>query len=107
MCMIISRVNSNNNYRNVNFNAKLKLTPNKVVKMLPYSISVAMSALGASQVINANSIFKEDLYGKQMLNDIERSGYSSMFIAPSFGATASEVLDDMEIDIKSNKDLPS
>ena len=107
MSMIISRVNSNNNYRNVNFNAKLKLTPNKVVKILPYSISGLFSALGASQVINANSILNEDLYGKQMLNDIERSGYSSMFIASSFGATASKVLDDMEIDIKSNKDLPS
>lgn len=106
MCMIISHVNSNNNYRNVNFNAKLKLTPNQVVKMLPYSISGAMSALGAIQVMNANSI-NEDLYGKQMLNDIERSGYSSMFIAPSLGATASKVLDDMEIDINSNKDLPS
>ena len=107
MCMIISHVNSNNNYRNVNFNAKLKLTPNKVVKMLPYSISGAMSALGAIQVMNANSILNEDLYGKPMLDDIERSGYSSISMAPSLGATASKVLDDMEIDINSNKDLPS
>ena len=107
MCMIISRVNSNNNCRNVNFNAKLKLTPNKVVKMLPYSISGAMSALGASQVINADSVLNEDLYGKQMLKETEIYGYSSMIMAPSFGVTASKVLDDMEIDIKSNKDLPS
>ena len=107
MCMIISRVNSNNNYRNVNFNAKLKLTQNKVVKILPYSISGAMLALGVSQVINANSVLKEDLYGKQMLKETEMYGYSSMIMAPSFGATASKVLDDMEIDINSNKDLPS
>ena len=42
-----------------------------------------------------------------MLKETEIYGYSSMIMAPSLGATASKVLDDMEIDINSNKDLPS
>ena len=106
--MIVSHISSNN-CNNVNFNAKLKLklTPNKVVRMLPYSTTLATCAAGSYQVLNANSILNEDIYGKQMLKETEVFGYLSMITAPFLGASLLKILDDTELDIKSDKDIPS
>lgn len=109
-------ISISNHQSDFNYKAKFRVKPpkktskiavNDCIKIAPFSVAGLLSTLGFSQIVNANNFMDIGIYGKQMIKETASSGAMTVAIAPSYGLASAAILEDLEINIKSNKDLPS